>query len=172
MAIVSLAQIDIEHNARLGVQWLNAPYGVETLRLLGNVIPDDFKTTYEDEVDRLTKITQDANILSWSISYENTILGDAEARLTEFEGLKAPNISLFIGDITMRGRGIGTSVLLLIMDELTIKGYSNVYARALTRNMASMAMLQKAGFIADGTTYTDSDNLVWQNYQYSVAETG
>lgn len=65
--MVELGKIDINEGAQLGVQWLNAPYGVETLRLLGNIVPDDFKTTYEEEVSRLTKMTTDTNVLAWSI---------------------------------------------------------------------------------------------------------
>ena len=91
-------------------------------------------------------------------------VGVAEARLKEFEGLPAPNITLFIGDISMRGKGVGTAALRLVLAELLSKQYSAAYARALTRNLASTAMLQKVGFIADDPPYTDKDGLHWQNY--------
>jgi len=161
---ISLEKIDIDEGARLGVQWLNAPYGVETLRLLGNIVPDDFKTSYEEEVDRLTEMTTDTNVLAWVIKYNATTVGVAEAKLIEFEGLQAPNMALFIGDISMRGKGVGTAALRLVLAELLDMNYSTAYARALTRNLASKAMLQKVGFIADGEPYTDKDGLHWHNY--------
>ncbi len=166
--MVELDKIDINEGAQLGVLWLNAPYGVETLRLLGNIVPDDFKTTYDEEVERLTKMTSDTNVLAWSIKYDTVTVGVAEAKLKEFEGLPAPNITLFIGDITMRGKGVGTAALRHVLDELLNRQYYNAYARALTHNIASSAMLQKAGFMVDGSPYTDKDGLHWQNYHIQL----
>ena len=165
--MVELEKIDIDEGARLGSMWLNAPHGVETLRLLGNIVPDDFKTSYEEEVKRLTEIASDTNTLGWAIKYNNATVGVALVKLKEFEGLRAPNITLFIGDIAMRGKGVGTAALGLVSEEIK-SNYSTAYARALTRNIASTAMLQKVGFIADGVPYTDKDGLHWQNYKNNM----
>jgi RimJ/RimL family protein N-acetyltransferase len=165
---IGLDEIDIEEAARLGVGWLNAPYGVETLRLLGNIVPDDFKTNLATEISRLTKIFNDPNILAYSIKYNGKIVGILEIKLKQFEDLKPPSLTIFVGDINLRGKGIGNAAIKLALQELKNRQYKTVYARTLTKNIASQKMLQKTGFKPAGQPYTDKDNLTWQNYKIAI----
>lgn len=165
---VELVEVDIERDAALAAEWINAPGGPQMLQLMGMTVPNDFKTTAAIERDRIEKMVNDPGELIWMIAYEGKVIGLAGVHTVSHDGLPVPNTTMMIGDESMRGRGIGTVANRLRIEKLKALGYKRVYARALTRNTASLRMLQKLGFENSGSAYVDEDGLNWQNVSLKI----
>lgn len=165
---IELIDIDVTRDAPLATAWINAPGGVEMLRLMGMIVPDDFTTTIDIEAERSQQIINDPNELAWMIEYDGEVVGILEVHLADQEGRPAPNIGIMIGDASARGRGIGTSAMQLALQELAELGNETIFARALTHNIASQKMLAKLGFVIEGEPYADADNLHWQNFLLTI----
>lgn len=58
-----------------------------------------------------------------------------------------PEISYFIGETPLWGKGIATRAIVLAIDWLRKHGYKRVCADTLLSNPASMRVLEKLGFI-------------------------
>jgi len=159
-----LVPIDIERDARHGVEWLMGNNGRDTLRKMG--VPDEYnhESTLRAERERLQKILDNPNELAWMIQLHDTVIGITEVHTDEFEGLAGPNIHIMIGDVTARGKGVGTAVLERVIDYLrSEKHFETIYSRHLTDNTASASLLAGLGFIDQGEAYRDNDGLEWQN---------
>lgn len=163
----TIAQLTTEYAAVIA-GWLQGADGRETLRLLGNILPPDFTTDTATEYARTQEILADENKLAWIILFEDEPAGVAEANLKATPEIVAPYLSYFVGDKASRGNGIGTSALGCILDDLQTRGYTKVFARTLTENIASQKVLQNQGFAKQGTIYADKDGLTWQNYQVAI----
>lgn len=162
--MIKLINIEPERDGRLAAGWINAPGGAQMLQLMGMLVPDDFTTTVDDEQNRLTEIKDSPNELAWMVSYDNRVIGIVELHTKDVDGLSAPHLSIMIGAADIRGKGVGTEVIRQLIGIATAAGYKKLYARALTRNVASHRMMMKAGFVLDGGAYIDDDGLNWQNY--------
>lgn len=160
---IDLIPIDPHRDAPLATEWINAPGGVKMLRLMGMIVPDDFRTTVTQEYERLYDIVRDQATIAWMIEYDGLVVGIIIVRTEPFEGLQAPNISIMIGDAPSRSKGIGTVAMEKAIEHMAALGHTTLYARALTDNAPSLGMLKKLGFIDEGEPYTDADKLHWQN---------
>lgn len=167
---IDLIDIDVARDAPLAMAWINAPSGVEMLRLMGMIVPDDFTTTLDLEAKTLQQIINDPNELAWMIDYDGQVVGILEVHLVDQASRPAPNIGIMIGDASARGKGIGRSAIQLAISKLVELGYKTVYARTLTHNTASRKMLAKLGFVINGRPYAGTDNLHWQNYSLAISD--
>lgn len=162
--MIELIEILPERDGKTAAGWINAPGGAEMLRLMGMLVPENFTTTAEDETGRLADIKNSSDELAWMISYNGATVGIVELHTKGLDALSAPHISIMIGDASVRGKGIGPEAIRHLTDIATTAGYQKLYARALTRNIASHRMMMKTGFVLDGKAYVDDDGLNWQNY--------
>ena len=155
---------NIERDAPLSVVWLAGDSGRETLRLMGNV-PDNIKpTTLEAEKQRVSVFIKSTEQLTWMIEFEGKVVGSIWAHTEPTDFVKAPSIHIMIGDETARGKGVGKSSSIAVIDELRrTKQYPTIYSRYITDNSASASMLSSTGFILVQKAYTDNDGLEWQN---------
>lgn len=160
---IELIEIDTKRDAPLTMSWINAPGGLEMLRLMGMIVPDNFKTSLEQETKTLQTIIDDQNEIAWMIELDGQVVGILEVHTVPFEGLPEPNISIIIGDASIRGRGVGTDSMNIAIQKVSSLGYRQIYARVLTHNKASLRMLNKLGFENLNKPYTDKDDLNWQN---------
>ncbi|MFO0881927.1 MAG: GNAT family N-acetyltransferase [Candidatus Saccharimonadales bacterium] len=167
---IELIEIDAHRDAPLATSWINGPGGAKTLQLMSMLVPDDFKTTEVQEFERFKQIQNNPNELAWMIEYDGLVVGIVEVNTVSFEGLQPPNISIMIGDISARGKGIGTVAMSQTINILKDKGYETIFARVLTRNAPSITMLKKLGFAEDGEPYTDGDTQRWQNVRYEISQ--
>lgn len=160
---IELIELDPHRDAVFVADWINSPGGVETLQLMGIVVPDDYETTVLREFETLKQIQNSTNELAWMIEYDGLVVGIVELHIVPFEGLQAPNISIMIGDISARGMGIGTYAMQYAIEHTRQLGHKVLYARVLTTNTASIRLIKKLGFTNDGESYIDNDRLCWQN---------
>lgn len=168
---VRLIDIDVNRDAVLVEKWLNGPYGVTTLRLMGMVIPDDWKTSVEKEINQLQGIIDNPKEIAHMVEADHEVVGIVEAHLEEFSNLPAPNISIMLGSQAIRGKGVGYQAQILQLQELRDLGFDTVYSRVLTTNIASNGLLAKIGFIKIGNEYTELEQgevLHWQNYRRAL----
>jgi RimJ/RimL family protein N-acetyltransferase len=150
--------------AAIIAEWLQGEQGRETLRLLGNILPPDFTTDEAAERKRTEEILADANKIAWIILFDDEPVGVAEVNLKATKEIQAPHFAYFIGEKNSRANGIGTAALFIVLDELSARGYKQVFGRALQENIASKKVMLKAGFVSQGDEYTDKDGLIWQNF--------
>lgn len=161
---IRLIEPNIERDAPLSVDWLEGEQGRETLAAMGVPEKDIHEPTLEGEEERIRELIESTHHVAWMIEFDGDVVGVVEIELEPTDYIDAPAISVMIGDPWARGRGIATASLRSAIDWLHAE-YENifVYARYRVSNEASAQMLLKVGFEEDGTTYTDSDGLVWQN---------
>lgn len=160
----TLVPIDIERDAPHGVVWLEGNAGHETLRRMGVADANNHASTLEQERSRLQKIIADKNELAWMIQQDGQIVGIVEVHFDSFENIPGPNVAIMIGDSAFRGHGIGTEVIRAVQTYLyESQKVNKLFARHLTDNTASAAMLRGLGFIDSGPIYQDSNGLQWQN---------
>ncbi len=165
--VTSLAPLTTEYAATIA-EWLQGAQGRETLRLLGNILPPDFTTNEIIERKRTEETLADANKIAWIILFDDEPVGIAEVDIKATNEIQAPHFAYFIGDINNRGNGIGTATLFLLLEELRGSGYTQAFGRAISENLASKKVMQKAGFTKQGEEYTDKDGLVWKNFVFDL----
>ena len=165
---VFLVEPNIERDSALGVEWINCPKGRETLRLMGVADKDNQPTTLELEQQRVKEFITSKNQLNWMISYETQVIGAIWVDLQNSEYLKSPSIHIMLGNVNLRGKGIGTSAVESVLKYLKLQGYNKVYSRYLIINAGSKKLLKNLGFEKDGEPYSDADDLQWQNVKLSL----
>lgn len=163
--MLKLISIDPRRDSELAESWINAPGGANMLQLMGMLVPDNFKTTKQFEYKRLTKILNNPTEDAWMIENNGKIIGIVMLDKKGNPEISAPNVSIMIGDASLRGQGIGSQVINVIIKKCINNKYKVLYARTLTHNEISQKMLKKVGFSTNGQIYTDKDGLVWQNYK-------
>jgi RimJ/RimL family protein N-acetyltransferase len=166
--MLKLISIDPRRDSELAESWINAPGGARMLQLMGLLVPDNYKTTISSEFNRLTEIVNNPNEDSWMIEFNGVIIGIVMLDKKGNPEISAPNVSIMIGDASLRGQGIGSKVINVIIKKCINNKYKVLYARTLTHNEISQKMLKKVGFIPYGPIYTDEDGLIWQNYKITI----
>jgi RimJ/RimL family protein N-acetyltransferase len=162
MTKVSIRPLSVTDAAEIA-QILHGPEGLETLRLLGNIVPSGFKITEETERERSAEIIADSTKMAWVILFGQIVVGVIEVNFTNTDNLNAPYTSIFI-DPRHRGRGIAPTAKKLVEAKLRSLGYKVLYSRVLIHNEASQRLQIKSGYIKSGKPYTDKDGLSWQNF--------
>lgn len=161
---VRLVDINVERDAPMGVKWLNGIHGVETFRLMGNVIADDWQTNIDEQREVLAGIINDSKGLSFMVEADGKIVGIVETHPDSTPELPGPSIHIMLGDHNARGRGIGYASQLQQIDKLKQLGYKKLYSRAQTINVGSNNLLTKLGFEKYGEIYVTAEGLKYQNY--------
>lgn len=166
---ITLVPPDVERDAPLGVQWLAGEAGRVTLKLMGNTDEQNKPSTLEEEKERVRDFIENTNQLNWMIQFKNSIVGSIWVDLVASEHLPAPSIHLMIGDPNARKHGIGTDACIAVIKYLkNTEEYRTIYSRHLVINIGSAKLLNILGFENNGSTYSDSDGLVWQNVELHV----
>lgn len=70
-----------------------------------------------------------------------------------------PEVGIFIGEISLMGRGIGKMALSLVIDWLENEGYNMAYAKISKQNIASQKLFASCGFKKTGEI--DETNLIY-----------
>lgn len=154
---------NVERDAPLGVGWMSGASGRATQGLMG-VAPKDIHDHDINEERELVRYFIDTDEeLVWMIEHDKRVIGAVEIGLKIPKEENGPSISIMIGDVAARGKGIGKKVMNGAMDYLRHSGYKEVRARYLLDNAVSKAMNLGLGFIKTGDPYVDDDGLMWQN---------
>lgn len=96
-------------------------------------------------------------------------IGAIWVELTPGEHMPAPAISLMIGDPAARGKGVGRASMQAVIGYLKKHtDYPTLYARRLTDNRGSAALLDSVGFRPLSEPYTDEDGLAFQNFSLVI----
>lgn len=146
--------------------------GKRTLLLMGNPERVITPTSYQKEHDILSsfvELAQSGERLTWMMSADDKTIGAIWVELKAADGVPTPAVSVMIGDPAYRGQGLGRAAMVSVIDHLKANtDYENLYARRLTDNTGSAALLDSLGFTAMGGPYTDEDGLTFQNFQCSL----
>ncbi len=106
--------------------------------------------------------TTRSNRIDWIISIDDGTrrrkVGSVNAsRLSS----SSPEIGIFIGEVTLMGRGIGRRSLKLVLQYLKSKGYSRAVARISERNIRSQRLFESQGFVKKERV-PDTDEYVYE----------
>jgi RimJ/RimL family protein N-acetyltransferase len=160
---------NVERDAPKGVAWLAGAEGRQTLALMGVADKDNRPSTLEEERTRVAGFITDPKHLAWMMNFENVIVGIVEVSFKSTYELPLPAVSIMIGDPQARGHGLGLAAMKAVVHYLaTERKFQRVYARYLTTNTISQALLRKLGFNDQGEPYVGTDGLQWQNVQWEA----
>lgn len=161
---LKLVKPDVKRDVPVSVNWLKGEMGKQTLRLMGNVIDDNYEPDTQQEINRYNDFLKKDEQLNWMIEHEGRVVGTVWVDLIEKNLVKAPSVHIMIGDVSARGRGVGTIAEGAIIDYLKQQGYHTIYSRALISNKKMLHIaIDKLGYKNDGGFYTDKEGLTWQN---------
>lgn len=153
----------VQRDAPLSVEWLKGEEGKKSLLLMGVPENDIAEPTLEEEQARIQSFLDRKDQLNWMIEYKNRIVGAIWVDLQPTEHVKAPAPHIMIGDVSARGKGVGSQAMKLVIEYLFSQGHDAVYTRCKPSNTAVMRMNAKLGFQKDGAEYIDADGITWQN---------
>ncbi|MBW4061249.1 GNAT family N-acetyltransferase [Candidatus Saccharibacteria bacterium] len=165
---LKLVAPNVERDALLGVGWVNGEVGHETMRLMGNNPKSITDTTLKQQQKLIQSFIDDQHAIYWMLELNQRVVGAIWIQLNDEEYLPGPSVSIMIGDVIARGHGIGKRAMILVLGwaRLHVTNLKQpLRVRALADNAASNALIKSFSALLDGKQYTDSDGLVWQNYQ-------
>lgn len=159
-------------HAPVTLSWFESEYGKETLLLMGNAEHEIITPTLDSEMKILEEFIdlRKANKqLTWMLQFKQEIVGVAWIELTENHDVRPPSIHLMIGNKDYRGKGIGKTTMLALIQYIkdNIKT-PEIYSRHLKSNTVVANMNQRLGFTNEGASYTDDNGLEWQNVKLAV----
>lgn len=159
-------------HAPVTLSWFESEYGKETLLLMGNAEHEIITPTLDSEMKILEEFIdlRKANKqLTWMLQFKQEIVGVAWIELTENHDVRPPSIHLMIGNEDYRGKGIGKTTMLALIQYIkdNIKT-PEIYSRHLKSNTVVANMNQRLGFTNEGASYTDDNGLEWQNVKLAV----
>jgi RimJ/RimL family protein N-acetyltransferase len=168
---IRLVKPDVERDARLGVEWLSPPHGLDTLRMMGVDVREYKPPQLEDEKHRVEDFITKTDQLNWMIQKDGQVIGSIWVDLEDKDSVKAPSVHLMIGDIEARGGGVGSAAFGAVRDWLVDEqGEERIYSRYMTENEASAGMLNTFGFETDGEPYSDESGIQWQNVRFEAVQ--
>ncbi len=158
---------DPERDAPYALSWFASRFGKETLLLMGNAESEIKPHSLESEketLQRFIELEHENEQLTWVIRDQDKTIGAVWIELVDTPEVKSPAVHIMIGDKDYRGKGIGKTVvgemIRYVKDDLNLH---DIYSRHIASNESAKALLNSFGFSNDGVTYTDSNNLSWQN---------
>lgn len=160
--LVRLIDPDVARDAQKGMEWLNSENGKETLVLMGVSEEDISETNLAAEEKRVKGFIEGEDQLNWAIEYDGQVVGAIWVDIKDTENLKSPSVHIMIGDASARGKGVGKSAALAVVEYLKAQGHKEIYSRYMTANETSRHMLGQYGFKEDGEVYVD-DGVEFQN---------
>ena len=155
-----------ERDAVFALSWFDSDAGNDTLLKMGNAPDEIDKPTIEGELATLKEflvLEEAGKQKTWMMRYGEVTIGAAWIDLIENNGVKAPSIHLMIGDPLYRGKGIGRATMTAMIEYLREGDAATVYSRHLVSNRAVAGLSSSHGFISDGQSYVDENELEWQN---------
>jgi RimJ/RimL family protein N-acetyltransferase len=167
-----LVSPDPDRDAPFAHEWFSGESGRDTLLNMGNAHSEIKPSSLEDErevIEEFLRLERDNTQLTWMLRYDGRTVGAAWIDVIENHGVKAPSVHLLVGDTSMRGKGLGKAAMLGLIQYVqdTIKT-KYVYSRHLTSNVSVRALNQSVGFIDDGSSYVDENELEWQNIKLKL----
>lgn len=169
-ANLRLISPDVDRDVTNGLRWMNGEIGRKTQRHMGVAPNDVHDHTSSEEQNLVDNFIKTNDELVWMIQYHGQVVGVVEVGLKIPQSQNGPSISIMIGDIEARGKGLGSLVMSVVINYLRELGYEEVNARYLTKNRVSEQMNAKLDFSIDGATYVDEDGLEWQNVKKVLIE--
>ncbi|MEM6997668.1 MAG: GNAT family N-acetyltransferase [Patescibacteria group bacterium] len=160
---VKLVEPDVERDADVSMHWLVGDLGVATLLAMGVPAKNISEPHIDNEVQRIKDFIANPDQLNWTILYEENPVGAVWVDLRPVDTVHAPAIHIMIGDLEVRGKGVGQASISAVAKHLQSLGHNIIYSRHLISNSGAAKLLQRIGFRNDGETYTDKDSLEWQN---------
>jgi RimJ/RimL family protein N-acetyltransferase len=161
---VELVEPEVERDSALGVRWMAGSQGRETLKLMGVAAEHNRPSTLEQERRRVIEFLSGPDQFNWMISWQGRVVGTIWVDRRDTGHIKAPAISIMLGDPSVRGHGIGSAAVQAVIEFLHSRGETSLRSRHLLENHASAKLMHGLGFTADGPQYTDpEDGLSWQN---------
>ena len=128
--------------------WYDWEYGIELATLAGWT-PLLARTAFKQKFEQRINEPKD-DMLHFALDYEGSFVGVLQlAKIDHYEKIAA--ISIVIGPKELRGRGIGSSALRLLLDyAFTVQGLARVYAEVYGFNTRSQRLMEHAGFQREG----------------------
>lgn len=159
-------------DAPFALNWFKAPYGRETLLLMGNAEHEINIHSLKGEIQTLEKfieLNKRNEQLTWMLQVDDKTIGAAWIELVGNHGVHPPSVHLMIGDREYRGRGIGKATMAALIEHIkkNIKT-SVIYSRHLKSNTVVATMNRRLGFLNDGDSYIDENGLKWQNVRLAI----
>jgi RimJ/RimL family protein N-acetyltransferase len=156
---------DPDRDAPFAVAWFRGEQGRQTLQLMGNPDKTITPTSLEKEKQTLRsflELATEGKQLTWMMRIADNTIGAVWVEFADTPYLPTPAISMMIGDVSMRGKGIGMATMKRVMEYLKEHGTHTLYARHLLTNTVSAGLLAAAGFHNLAAPYED-DGLQFQN---------
>jgi len=159
-----------DRDARFALSWFEGTSGRDTLLKMGNAPSEILESTLEGELATLQEfiaLEEEGKQKTWMLRYGETTIGAAWIDLIENHGVKAPSLHLMIGDPYFRGKGVGKAVMTTMIGYLKKNGDDTIYSRHLVSNEVVIGLNRSLGFVSDGQSYVDENELEWQNVKLS-----
>ncbi len=165
---VRLIKPNVKRDAPLSVRWLAGESGKATQYAMGVADQASKPSTFTREQKRIHNFIENKEQLTWMIEYNGKVVGAVWVDITASVYLSAPGIHIMIGDPSARGKNVGITSMLAVLEYLHhVQGYQAVYSRYRVDNLIAEHMNKKLGFEKRGTSYTDGDTITWQNVQHT-----
>lgn len=169
---VVLVKPDPDRDAPFAYSWFDSDYGKETLLLMGNTEKEIGHPTIEQQREiweSFVKLEKEVKQFTWAIQYQDITIGVIWVELEGTFYIDAPAIHIMIGDKRYRRQGIGKlsfcEIIKYIKNNLRER---TIYSRYLATNKPVAGVFKSIGFIHDGPTYYDDNNLEWQNVKLNI----
>lgn len=161
---INLIKPDVSRDAPLSVYWLADPHGRFTLKMMGVPDKDNHAYTLAEEQKRVQEFLDLKDQYNWMIEVDGRVIGSIWVDLKDTAEIKAPSLSIMLGDPDVRHGGIGAAVGEAVINYLIEAGCDRIYSRHLIENTISPKLLYKLNFQNDGAPYIGAeDGLLWQN---------
>lgn len=161
---------NVDRDAPIATKWMQGSVGQQTQRSMGIPPQDIHEHTLAESRDLFEDFISTQDEIVWAIQYKGRISGVVEVGMNIAPEEQGPSLSIMIGDVSMRGKGIGSRVMRRVIEYLFAEGYSEVNARYLINNDASRAMNKSVGMQETGRPYIDEDGLEWQNVRVQAID--
>lgn len=170
---ITLVSPNPERDTPFAYSWFDSDYGKETLLLMGNSETDISKPTLQQQkgiLENFIKLEKEVKQFTWMVRYNDITIGAVWIELEDTNYINAPAIHIMIGDKDYRRKGIGKLVFNEAINYI-VKNLRErrIYSRYLTANEPVSGMFKSLGFIYDGKSYYDENNLEWQNVKFDIS---
>lgn len=161
---------NVDRDAPIATKWMQGSVGQRTQRSMGIPPQDIHEHTLAESRDLFEYFISTQDEIVWTIQYKGKIGGVVEVGMNIAPEEQGPSLSIMVGDVSLRGKGVGSRAMRRVIEYLFAKGYSEVNARYLIDNDASRAMNKSVGMQETGRSYVDEDGLEWQNVRVQAID--
>ena len=170
---LTLVNPDPDRDTPFAIDWFAGEAGIRTLQLMGNADAEITTTSYEKEhqiIEEFLDLEEAGQQLTWAVRYRDKTIGAVWIELFDTAAIPAPAVSIMIGDVSVRGEGLGAATVSSVLYYLkTETRYTKAYARHLLNNTASKKLLSQLGFVEFGEPYAEKNGLRFQNVVIDLA---